>query len=161
MASFTAFADLSLHAIGEEGLLLDRMHQRLYALNASALLICRLRKDGRSATEIGRSLHDQFAVPTDTAAGFVADILRQYETLRRDSRPLAPETAATEAELCLAVVPVADGQPVVETYSLLSRVFRVHYASARLARDIHPLLQHRALANATTVTAAIDVVVAS
>ena len=84
MSSQTAFADLSLHLVGEEGLLLDPAHQRLYALNAGAALIWSFLKDGKSPAEVSRSLNEQFAVPADAAASYVAAVLRQYESLLHD-----------------------------------------------------------------------------
>ena len=54
MTSLTAFADLSLHYVGEEGLLLDPENQRLYALNATAAFIWSLLKDGKSLAEVSR-----------------------------------------------------------------------------------------------------------
>ena len=54
MTSLSAFANLSLHHIGEEGLLLDPENRRLYALNASAAFIWSLLKDGKSPVEVSR-----------------------------------------------------------------------------------------------------------
>jgi hypothetical protein len=170
MASPTAFADLSLHFIGEEGLLLDPVRQRLYALNACATFIWSLLKDGKSPTEVSRSLNEHFAVSDDAAVSYVADVLRQYESLRHDSKPSDSETAVTMAGPRLDVPAGTDGRRrppsrsgarVVETYSLLDSAFRVHYDSVRLAQEIHPLLQHRALTNGAEVTNVTNVVVAA
>ena len=97
MTSLSAFANLSLHHIGEEGLLLDPENRRLYALNASAAFIWSLLKDGKSPAEVSRALNEQFAVPADAAVSYVANVLRQYETLRQDGKPSDPETAAMVA----------------------------------------------------------------
>jgi hypothetical protein len=159
MTSPTAFADLSLHHIGEEGLLLDPENQRLYALNASAAFIWSLLKDGKSPAEVSRALNEQFAVPADAAASYVANVLRQYEVLRQDGKPPDPETAVT-VTAPQPGRPSRGGDRVAETYSLLDSAFRVHYDSARLFEEIHPLLQHRALVNGTELTKVTDVVVA-
>jgi hypothetical protein len=154
----TAFADLSLHIVGEEGLLLDPAHHRLYALNASAALIWSLLKDGQSPAEASRSLSAQFAVPVDEAAGYVADVLRQY-----DSPPDVPH----ELPVAIPVAnmrrrrPQGNGAGVVETYVLLECTFRVHYDNAGLAQRIHPLLQHEARASSTGLANVIDVAVTS
>ena len=97
MTSLGAFANLSLHHIGEEGLLLDPENRRLYALNASAAFIWSLLKDGKSPAEVSRALNEQFAVPADAAVSYVANVLRQYEALRQDGKPSDPETAAMVA----------------------------------------------------------------
>jgi hypothetical protein len=93
MTSLSAFANLSLHHIGEEGLLLDPANRRLYALNACAAFIWSLLKDGKSPAEVSRALNEQFAVPADAAVSYVANVLRQYETLGQDAKPSGPETA--------------------------------------------------------------------
>jgi Coenzyme PQQ synthesis protein D (PqqD) len=159
MTSLTAFADISLHYIGEEGLLLDPENQRLYALNASAAFIWSLLKDGKSPAEVSRALNEQFAVPADAAASYIANVLRQYEVLRQDGKPSDPETAATAAAPQPSR-PSRSGARVAQTYSLLDSAFRVHYDSARLFEEIHPLLQHRALVSGTEPTKVTDVVVA-
>lgn len=154
----TTFADLSLHIVGEEGLLLDPAHHRLYALNASAAFIWSLLKDGQSPAEASRSLTAQFAVPVDEAAAYVADVLRRY-----DSPPDVPHDVPI-------TVPVANtrhrrphgnGAGVVKTYALLESAFRVHYDNASLAKRIHPLLQHGARTNGAELANVIDVIVTS
>ena len=134
-----AFANLSLHHIGEEGLLLDPENRRLYALNASAAFIWSLLKDGKSPAEVSRALNQQFAVPADAAASYVANVLRQYEALRQDGQPPDPETAAIVAAP-RAVRPRRMGARPSRTYLLLDSAFRVHYDSVRLFEHIHPLL---------------------
>ena len=159
MASLSAFAKLSLHHIGEEGLLLDSGNRRLYALNASAAFIWSLLKDGKSPAEVSRALTEQFALPADAAASYVANVLRQYEALRQDGQPPDPETAAIVAAP-QAGRPGRRGARLSRTYLLLDSAFRVHYASVRLFEHIHPLLQHRAVVNPAGLTNATDVVVA-
>lgn len=141
MSSPTAPADLSLHLVGEEGLLLDSARQRLYAVNACATFIWRLLEDGRSPAEIARSLNLQFAVPADMAADYVADVLRQCEALLDDDRE-APAGKPLDAGAGRRLLPRRRGAGVVEVYSLLGSTFRVHYDSVGLAERIHPLLQH-------------------
>jgi hypothetical protein len=159
MTSLAAFANLSLHHIGEEGLLLDPENRRLYALNASAAFIWSLLKDGKSPAEVSRALHEQFAVPADAAVSYVANVLRQYETLRQDGKPSDPETAAMVAAP-QAGRPSRMGARMARTYRLLDSAFRVHYDSVRLFEQIDPLLQHRAVVSGTELTKVTDVVVA-
>jgi hypothetical protein len=159
MTSLSAFANLSLHHIGEEGLLLDPENRRLYALNASAAFIWSLLKDGKSPAEVSRALNEQFAVPADAAVSYVANVLRQYEALRHDGKSPDPETAAMVAAP-RAGRPGRIGARRTRTYWLLDSAFRVHYDSARLFEQIDPLLQHRALANGAGLTKVTDVVVA-
>jgi hypothetical protein len=158
MTSLTAFANLSLHHIGEEGLLLDPENRRLYALNASAAFIWSLLKDGKSPAEVSRALNEQFAVPADAADSYVANVLRQYAALRQDGQPPDPETAAKVAAP-RAGRPSRIGTRISRTYSLLDSAFRVHYDSARLFEQIHPLLQPRAVVNGAEPPKVTDVVV--
>ena len=162
MSRQTAFADLSLHLVGEEGLLLDPARQRLYALNACAAFIWSLLKDGKSPAEVSRSLNEQFAVPADAAASYVADVLGQYESLLHDdekpSNPPRDMPAETDGR---RRQPSRSATCVVETYSLLDSAFRVHYDGARLAEEIHPLLQHRALPAGAGPMNMIDVAIAA
>ncbi|MBI3196277.1 MAG: PqqD family peptide modification chaperone [Rhodospirillales bacterium] len=152
-----AFADLSLHVVSEGSLLLDPTHHRLYALNASAAFIWSLLKDGKSPEEASRSLSVHFAVPVDEAAAYVADVLRQY-----DSPPDGPIDAPIDAPPDARISrrrPPPNGACVIETYALLGSVFRVHYDSAGLAKQIHPLLQHGTRANGAWRANVIDVAV--
>jgi hypothetical protein len=142
----TPFADLSLHYIGDEALLLDPTRQQLYALNACAGFIWSSLMDGKSPAEVSRLLNDQFNVPADTAVSYVASVLRQYDELIGDGKP-----STSEAVVPLNTKwrrPCRGDVAVVETYSLLDSVLCVHYEDAGLFEEIHPLLQHRATAAA-------------
>ena len=86
------FADLSLHYVGDEALLLDRTRQRLYALNACAGFIWTSLKDGRSPVEVSRSLSDQFRVPADAAVSYVATVLQQYAALVSNEKLPVPKS---------------------------------------------------------------------
>lgn len=149
----TAFADLSLHVVGEEGLLLDPAHHRLYALNASAAFIWSLLKDGQSPAEASRSLSAHFSMPADDAAAYVADVLRQYDR-PPDPPPDAPVTNTRRRR------PLLSEARVIETYALLGRAFRVQYDNPRLANEIHPLLQHGGVTKDTGLATIIDVAIA-
>ena len=157
MACPTArFAHLSLHAIGGEAVLFDLARRRLYALNACAAFICDLLKAGQSPEEAGRSLSEQFALPTDTATSYVADFFKQYDGVLGDDRPSVAETAVPEAGppfegLRGRTSEAFRARPakasVAWTYALLDCTFRVHYDSAALCEEIHPLLQNRTVAD--------------
>jgi hypothetical protein len=148
------FADLSLHYVGDEALLLDRARQRLYALNACAGFIWTSLKDGKSPVEVSRSLNEQFRVPANAAVSYVAGVLRQYAALVSDAKPSVAESTMP-----------ARGKrrdpraPTVETYSLLDRIFRVTYDGADLSARIHPLLQHRTHGGSPAGSDAIDIAV--
>jgi hypothetical protein len=154
MTNLALPAGLSVHFLGEEGLLLDSPHQRLYALNASATFIWRGLSGGRTPAEIGRQFGEHFAVPGDLAASYVADVLGQYEELQSaaaapdephvvgDARRLASERGRSDR---------------TETCALLGNVFRLSYGSAGLADWIHPLLYFGHPAGAATDGAVIDV----
>ncbi len=130
-------AGLSIHLLGEEGLLLDSQHQRLYALNASATFIWRRLLGGKTLAEIGRLFGEHFAVPRDVAAAYVDDVLDQYDGLRSNGTdPNQPHAAGDGRPLTIQSVR-ADR---VETCRLLGNVFRVTYGGAGLAERIHPLL---------------------
>ena len=146
------FAELSLHYVGDEALLLDRTRQRLYALNACAGFIWTSLKDGRSPVEVSRSLSDQFRVPADAAVSYVATVLQQYAALVSNEKLPVPKSTMPvrprRSDLCA---------PTVETYSLLDRIFRVKYDGADLSARIHPLLQHRTHVGSGAGAGAIDV----
>jgi len=108
MASPSLPAGLSVHLLGDEGLLLDSPHQRLYALNASATFIWRGLSGGRTPAEIGRQFGDHFAVPRDLAASYVADVLGQYEELR--SAGAAPDEPHVARARRLAIEPGRSGR---------------------------------------------------
>ena len=160
MSGLTAFADLSLHIVDEEGLLLDPAQQRLYTLNTAATFIWSLLKDGQSPAEASRSLSAQFAVPADEAVSYVADVLRQYESLSRDGeKPSDPTGDLRIGARRPRRRPHRNGAGVVETYSLLRSTFRVHYDSLELAEEIHPLLRHAAPTSGTEPANTIDLAV--
>ncbi len=157
MENLTSFEDMSLHFVGEGGVLLDQARQRLYALNACATLIWCSLKDGTSAEEVSRSLAEQFALPADAAASYVAGVLRWHGSLGpHDANPQKPAPAETVRKPRRH----APGNParVIEAYALLGSTLRVHYHSVRLFEAIHPLLQHCAAPDADAANA-IDVVV--
>src|SRR5579883_524720 len=137
MASLTLPAGLSVHLLGEEGLLLDSPHLRLYALNASAAFIWQGLSGGRTPAEIGRLFGEHFAVPRDLAAAYVANVLDQYEGLRT-TRIAPAESRGSRHARRSAVQP---GQVArIETCALLGNVFRINYGSAQHAERIQPLL---------------------
>jgi hypothetical protein len=157
-------AGLSVHFVGEGGLLLDSARQRLYALNPSAALIWSCLKEGKPPADVASYLAEQLAVPSDEAAAYVATVLQQYRSLDRDHDASLPH-AGGQAAASLAVnglhSPRFNRDSAVETYFILGGEFRVHYESARLLESIHPLLHHMALATAAPTGHATDVVVAS
>jgi hypothetical protein len=156
MASLSLPAGLSIHLLGEEGLLLDSPHQRLYALNASAAFIWRRLSGGRTAAEIGRLFGEHFAVPRDLAVSYVADVLGQYEALQSAGEGANEPRAAGETRR-LALQPRRARR--IETCVLLGNVFRLNYGGAGLAERIHPLLYFGRSANANADGAVTDVTV--
>jgi hypothetical protein len=142
------FADVSLHRIDGQNLLLDPRGKRLYVLNASAAFIWSALKDGMPPAEIGRTLTEELALSEDAAASYVADVLRQYEELVCKPQTTDPETAAPAQEPRPAVLsamgirrPRLAEASAVETYALLDSVFRVRFNGAGLFAAIHPLLR--------------------
>jgi len=137
MSSLRAFSDLTLHRIGEEGLLLDPKGRRLYALNPSATFIWSRLTSGSSPEEASRSLSEEFALPRETAASFVGGILQQYAVLDSRAPPLS-------LEMPLAGARCHDG-PIagerVRAYRLLDSIFRLHFATAHLFDSVHSLLE--------------------
>ena len=145
MDSLTDSSDLSLHRIGDEGLLLDAGRQRLYALNACATFIWRQLTSGCSPDQASRSLSEHYALSSASAASFVADALRQYETLGGEDAAAAHLTTGVTGDN--ARFPRSSRQhgpsaaEVVRTYRLLDNVFRLHFGTAGLFDAIHPLLE--------------------
>jgi hypothetical protein len=147
-------AGLSVHLLGDEGLLLDSPHQRLYALNASATFIWRGLSGGRTPAEIGRLFGEHFAVPRDLAASYVADVLGQYEELQ-STGVAANEPRSAGDSTRLAIEAGRNGR--TETCVLLGNVFRLTYGDAGLAERIHPLLYFGRPTEAATDGAVTDV----
>jgi len=154
MASLSLPSGLSVHLLGDEGLLLDSPHQRLYALNASATFIWRGLSGGRTPAEIGWQFGEHFAVPRDLAASYVSDVLGQYEQLQ-SSGIAANETQVAGDARRLAIEAGRHGR--TETCVLLGNIFRLNYRSAGLADRIHPLLYFGRPASALTDGAIVDV----
>jgi hypothetical protein len=152
-----AFAELSLHYVGEEALLLDPTRQRLYGLNACAALIWGCLKDGESPDAIAQMLNEQFAVPVETAASHVAAVLQQDDSpvRKKKASPLMSAARVTHPR-----PPRRTESPIIGTYSLVDSIFHVHYGSARLFEEIHPLIQHRATGDEKKAPNANDVDVA-
>lgn len=127
---------VSLHFVGGEGLLLDPQRQQLYSLNASAALIWSLLKEGKSADEAGRTLHEHYAVPIDRAALHVAAVLDQFAagTAVPHAPTIEPPAPPRHAR------PAAAGQ-VCEAYILLGVTFAVTFENALLRDAIAPLLE--------------------
>ena len=142
------FADVSLHCVDGQNLLLDPRGKRLYVLNVSAASIWRALKDGMPPAEVGRALTEELALSGDAAASYVADVLRQYEELACEPETVDPETAASvEGPRPAALSGTGVRRPrsveasAVETYALLDSVFRVRFDDAGLFAAIHPLLR--------------------
>ena len=140
-----ALADLSVHLVGDHGLLLDSGRDRLYALNSGAAQIWSLLKAGKSPAEISRALTEAFGVSNRTASSWIADVLRQHEALRDGAACPPPSQSPTATVLHPSRRPAAAA--VSESYELLGRTFHVHYAEPRLAREIRPLLRSLARVN--------------
>jgi hypothetical protein len=138
-----AFAELSLHYVGEEALLLDPTRQQLYGLNACAALIWGCLKGGETPDAIARTLHEQFDMPVETATSHVAAVFQQYDSLARVEKASQPVSAVPTTR---PSPPLRTKAPAIGTYSLVDSIFRLHYGSTRLFAEIHPLLQHRAVA---------------
>ena len=156
MTNLALPAGLSVHLLGEEGLLLDSPHQRLYALNASATFIWRGLSGGRTPAEIGRQFGEHFAVPRDLAVSYVADVLDQCEGLRSGGAVANEAHIATDVRR-LALQPCRAGR--VETCVLLGNIFRMNYRSDGLAERIHPLLYFGRPTDAAPGGAVTDVMV--
>jgi hypothetical protein len=139
-------ANVSLHFVGEQGLLLDPGRRKLYALNTCATLIWCLLKEGKSLAEAGRLLVEQFAVPVDIAQSYLADVLAQYDALSTASETLVETHTPLRPGVAYRGNARRDAG-VAATYSLLDRVFHVHYDSMRLFEAVHPLLRHRTPTN--------------
>ncbi len=154
MASLTGLADLSVHRIGEEGLLLDPVRQRLYALNASATLIWSELVSGCSPERAGRSLSVRYALPSGAADAYVAEILRQYKTLS-GSEAARAESPPIPAEMQRHDGPITG--EVARCYGLLDSVFRLHFGTTHLFERIQPLLGPFAMADGVDGAPVVDV----
>jgi hypothetical protein len=101
-------------------------------------------------------LNEQFNVTSETAASHVGAVLRQYDSPLRKKKASQPMRAARTAHPRPPPEPAA----VIGTYSLVDSIFRLHYGSAQLFEQVHPLIQHRAVAGTGSVAKSVDVAVA-
>jgi hypothetical protein len=158
MDSPTGLEALSLHYIGEQGLLLDAGRERLYALNACAAFVWSRLKGGASQAEAERALIEQFALPVETAASYVRDALRQYESLSSGGGEVAnPEPQDVHPRR--HAWPIA--AEALAAYSLLDSECRVHFSDRRLFETINPLLRHLASKNCRKTKDVVDIAITS
>ena len=72
---------VSLHLLGDEGVLFDAPGQRLYAANTTASFIWCCLEEGRPLRETGQALADTFGVPLAEAEAHVEAMVAQWRTL--------------------------------------------------------------------------------
>ena len=155
MDSLTTLATLSLHRIGEHGLLLDPSRGRLYALNPCATFIWSQLKEGASPDRAQRALIEHFALPAETAASYVRDVLQQYASLDG-----ADDGATAKVQ---PVQPTRPAPPVAAAAlaccSLLGSHFRLRFDDRRLLEIANPLLRHLGSTNRSGAKDAIDIAI--
>ncbi len=101
---------------------------------------------GSSPEQASRSLSEHYALSSQAASSYVADVLRQYETLGDQAAPPSPGPVrkAADAHALLdgnARHPGPIAHEVSRTYRLLDCLFEVRYGTTRLLENIHPLLE--------------------
>lgn len=156
-------AEVSLHLVGEEGILLDALSQRLYRLNTTGAFIwCCVEEDGASPAKAVARLQQAFGTTDRDARTFVDAAIAEWSRLgliagderspARAAAPSSPEPTdpAPNAEPFLAIAE--------RHYRLLDTDFRMRFASHGTAEELHrflaPLAENRP---ATTDPVIIDV----
>jgi len=142
---------VSLHLVGDEGVLLDGLSQCLYRANATATFIWFCLEDGLSPEESGRHLQRTFGTTETIAKHYVAEAIREWTTLGLLSDTAnetdEPRGRAT-GDIAIAgddrSKSAAPDRPFVavseRNYRLLDTDFRLRFASHSVEADIHPFL---------------------
>jgi len=141
-------AGVSLHILGDGGVLFDGPSQRLYGANTMATFIwCHL-EEGLSPAAIARRVEEVFAVPATEAATLVGISLGQW----RDVGLLGPPQPGAALEPAgrvararrqpstMEVPPIRHSPVAVQSYRLLDTPFRLSFSSQELLAEVAPVL---------------------
>lgn len=143
--------EVSLHLVGDEGILLDGAGQRLYRANTTATFIWFCLEDGLSPEESAGHLRRTFGTTEADAKHYVAEAIREWTTLAflsdgskhtdGPSGRTATDTAiigddkSKHAAFDRPFVAVSE-----RNYRLLDTDFRLRFASHSAEAEIHPFL---------------------
>lgn len=135
---------ISLHILGDEAVLFDRIGQKLYAANTTAAVIWCCLEERMPPNEIADFLADRMDIDPASATRYIGEIHRwasqamasRPASKRRESRP-GPSAAGTFSAI---------ERPSAATrhYRLLDSIVVMRFDSLRLTRRVDRLLGHLA-----------------
>jgi hypothetical protein len=140
---------VSLHLVGDGGILLDSASQRLYSVNTTATFIWFCFEDGLSPEESRQRLQRTFGTTEADAKHYVTDAIREWTMLgflndgakdagepgSRTGTDIDCDDGPKHAVLDRPFVAVSERH-----YRLLDTDFRLRFASHSAEKDIHPFL---------------------
>jgi hypothetical protein len=136
---FVSSPDLSLHLLGDEGVLFDAAKQVVFSTNTTATYILCSLQEGMSPRDVATDLSDRFGLAPATAERYVDSVARQDFA---DGISLAGDSGPPLFEPRGEAVGRLGSPAVVRQYRLLDGGFRLHYADMRLFDWVGPVLGH-------------------
>lgn len=138
---------ISLHILGDGGVLFDGPSQKLYGANTMATVVwCHL-QDGLNPSSIAERVSESFGISVSEAAAYVGVSLKQWRDVGLLGRPPAemPEPVGRVTRLrrqpALSEMPAVRRRPAASRhYRLLDTVFRLSFSSRRLLAEVAPVL---------------------
>lgn len=150
---------ISLHILGDEAVLFDRIGQKLYAANTTAAVIWCCLEERMPPSEIADFLTDRMDIDPTSATQYIGEIRRwtsramadRSTSKRRESRPTRASTGTTAP-----ITPPA----ATRRYRLLDSVVTMRFGSRRLLRRVDRLLGHLSTEDSAPRDKVFDIVAA-
>ena len=156
---------VSLHFLGDEGVLFDAAAQRLYAVNTTATCVWCCLEEEMSPARIAERLNDAFGLAKSEAMSYVTDIVARWRELRlvSDSQSfyeLPPHSAKSQTAL---THPPRKSRPRLRAAAerdvrLLDTNFRIRFFSESLLTSTAPFLKSLAAPQRAEDAVALDLV---
>ncbi len=160
LASRALTHGISLHILGDEAVLFDRIGQKLYAANTTAAIIWCCLEERMPPSEIADFLTDRMDIDPTSATQYIGEIHRwtsramadRSVSTRRESRPARTPTGTA--------VPISAPPAATRQYRLLDSVVAMRFGSRRLMRRVDRLLGHLSTEDSARRGTVFDVVAA-
>jgi hypothetical protein len=149
--------EVSLHLVGDEGILFDSRRQTVFGTNATATLIWCLLAEGVPLPEIAAILARRGGVLPRTAHKFLREAIRRWRAFGLLEGSPAPDPPSPFSSFNLPPASVAprahDDLPpsaMHRTYTILESSFGLGFPSAEAHAAVAPLLDHLSTAEPST-----------
>lgn len=162
---------VTLHFLGNEGVLFDATAQKLYAANTTATFIWCCLEDGLTRADMAVQLSKVFGVPRADAATYVDEILGRWLELGlmgrpsgaiarppNDVRPDRPPLLRRAAGPQFTRGPAKHPAAAERHYRLLDTCFRIRFGSEALLGQLEPFLAPLATASVLHDALVLDLV---